>query len=249
MNKHYFGYGIALLIVLFIGVAWLRSHDARLRMEGDIRVHEEQAKHNAATVKTNDIVVAGAQKTVVAAEQSNVVIDQKTKLQLAGLQAQLNSKPDADQIRSIVQAALPGVQTIAAKDAAGNAVLAVADTQQNRDAINSKDVEFKTCQFKLSDCEQKQANFLSIIAAKDTQLTAQAGSVAALKDTIGAQNLTIKEQSRFGKGGNIWSRTGRVLLPILCAGAGAGLGATQGTKGAAIGALTAGGTCAFAFHF
>jgi hypothetical protein len=177
VNKHIAGYSAAAIALLLIGYCWLKAHDAWHDLQGDLKAGQ-------ARVKTNDSAVTTAQKTVDQASVSNNQIDDRTARQIAGLQQQLNAKPDSEQIRAIVQAALPGVKTVAAKDAQGNAVLAVADTQENRDAINSKDVEFKTCKFDLDSCEQKQKNFIDIIAAKDVQLAAKDDSIKTLKENL-----------------------------------------------------------------
>jgi hypothetical protein len=209
----------------------------------DMRVKLATITSGAAeNIKANERSVQAAQVTIDAATTGNQQIDQQARHKLADLQRQLDSRPDSAQIRSIVQAALPGVKTVDARDAQGNALIAVADTQANRDAINQADVAFKTCRFDLDDCRQKQQNFQSIIDAQRTQLSAK-------DDTIKEQGNTIRELKSFGKGGNFWGRTGRVLLPVGCAGAGAYLGATKGSKGATVGALAGGGVCAVTFRF
>jgi hypothetical protein len=229
--------GVAAVLALFVFGAWLKAHDAWKDIQADLRVSQARIKTDANTVKTE-------QKVITAAESSNSQIDADTKKKLDSLQRQLDSKPDSSTIRSIVEQAIPGVKTVEAHDDQGNKVLAVADTQANRDAINQKDVEFKSCRFNLDDCQQKQANFEAIIDAQKIQL-------AAKDDTIKTQAGTIKEYQRFGKGGNIFSRTMRVGLPIACAAGGAYLANKARTdgKGAAIGAATGGTLCAFSFHF
>lgn len=251
MTKHYIGYGVAIAIALTIAFCWLRAHDAWKDMQSDIKVRDAQIKANQQTVKADTATFNAAQGTIDKATAANSAADDTLKRQLAGVQAQLDAKPNSEQVKQIIQSALPGVQTVTAHDDKGNAVIAVEDTQANRDVINQKDADFKACKFNLDDCETKQKNFETIIAGKDTQIQTQLGTITALNATIAAQNGTIKEQSRFGKGGNLWSRTGRVAIPIACAGLGAWSASQANAKPKTIGIAAggAGAVCAFAFHF
>lgn len=199
---------------------------------------------SAEKIKANEKTAAVANGNIAADQKTIAVIDQETKSKVNGLQAQLDSKPDSAQIKAIIQAEIPGLKMVAAKDAQGNAVVGFTDTPENREAVNRKDVEFKTCKFDLDGCQQKQARYLDIIANKDTV-------IAAKQATIDTQAGTIKELTRWGKGGNIWARTGRVIIPATCGAAGAGL-AAQGKisgKGVAIAALASAATCAFTIRF
>lgn len=253
MNKltaHHFLYPILAAIVIFCGLAWLRAHDAWKDFQADKRVAEEKIKTNNAAVTKNDATVATAQKTVEAGTASNAKIDNNTAAELAKVKQQLASKPDSAEIQAMLKAAIPGLALQQSKDAGGNAVLAVADTQANRDLLNQVDADFKSCKFDRDGCEAKNKNFTEVIVpALNTQIQALNGTIAAKNDTIAQREKELKAATSFGKGGNIWSRTGRVLIPIGCAGAGAFLGANKGTKGAAIGALAGGSVCAIAFHF
>jgi predicted secreted protein len=199
VNKHIIGYGAAALALLLLGYCWLKAHDAWHDLQGDLKAGQVRVKNNDATVAT-------AQKTVDAAATSNQQIDDKTARQIAGLQQQLNSKPDSAQIRAIVQDALPGVKTVEAKDAQGNSVLAVADTQANRDAINQAEVSFKSCRFELDGCQQKQKNFLDVIAAKDQQLAAKDDSIKTLKENLD------RAQKASGTSKGFKARAGEWLL-------------------------------------
>lgn len=224
--------------ILLLGWFGLRAYvDMRVKLAGI-------AAASAEKIKANEKTVAVATGNIAADQKSIVVIDQDTKRKVDGLQAQLDSKPNKAEISGIIQAALPGVKTVEAKDAQGNEVLAVADTQENRDVINKKDVEFKTCKFNLDGCQQKQQQFLDIIGNKDT-------IIAAKQETIVTQAGTIHELTRFGKGGNFWSRTGRVWIPSACGATGAGLAAQGGIKPKGIGlaALVSAGICAVAIRF
>lgn len=218
---------VVICVVVWFGVS--RWSETRMKL-----AQIESA--SAEKIKANDAQAATALSQAAAANQQ---IDATTKAKLDGLQAQLNSKPTTEQIWGIVQSVLPGVQVVQAKDQQGNAVIAVADTQANRDAINQADVSFKSCKFNLDDCQQKSANNLAALNVV----------IAAKQSTIEAQTLEIKQLKEWGKGGNFWSRTGRVALPVACAGAGAWLGANKGTKGAAVGALAGGGACALVWRF
>jgi hypothetical protein len=222
----------------FIGAAIFgitRYHDASI----------ELAKIDAATkekvaIAQRDIAVAQASKQT--AQQSIVTTDADTARKLASLQSQLNSKPDSSQIKTIIQEALPGVKTVEAKDAQGNAVLAVADTQENRDKINQADASFKSCRFSLDGCEANRLQFENVIKADNLIIERKDTQIKGYEDEI-------KKLKTFGKGGNFWARTGRVIIPVACAGAGAYLGANKGTKSAAIGAVSGGALCAVTVRF
>jgi hypothetical protein len=235
-------------------VVWMlgwRGLNAWKDVQQKIAVREVKIDQNTATVKANDQAVAASQKTVMAAENSNQQLDTERDRKLNDLQAQLNSKPGSEEIRRIVQESLPnlkGVQVTTAPD--GTQMLSVPDTQANRDAINGNDVAFKSCRFSLDDCAAVRKNLEGVIVpGLKFQVETLNGTIAAQANTIGLLRGDLKDATRLGKGGNIWARTGRVLIPLGCAGAGAYLGASKGTKGAAVGALAGGGVCAITFHF
>lgn len=235
LTKHHILYPILGVVVLFLGLAWLRSHDAWKDMQADLRVATERVKLNNTTIVTQSKVVSQA-------ETSNKTIDLDTQRKLASLQAQLSSKPDSAQIQAIVKAAIPSLRgVISTTDNTGQAILSVPDTQENRDAINKTDVAFKSCRFELDGCTAKQANYL-------IEIEALKATTAAQKDTIDTQAQSIRELKSFGKGGNFLARTTRVAVPVLCAVGGAYLGASRGPKAGAIGAAAGGLTCAFAFR-
>lgn len=246
--KHVLIAGGVLLVVWMLG--W-RGLNAWKDVQQKIAVREVKIEQNASTVKANDQAIAVSQKTVTAAENSNKQLDADRDKKLNALQSQLDSKPDSEAIRRIIQQELPnlkGVQVSTAAD--GTQMLSVPDTQANRDAINGNDVAFKSCRFNLDDCSAARKNLEeTIVPGLKFQIETLNGTIAAYKSTIDLQKGDIHDLQSFGKGGNIWARTGRVLIPIACAGAGAYLGASKGTKGAAIGALAGGSVCAITFHF
>jgi hypothetical protein len=229
----------AVAVLLFF--AWLRSHDAWKNMEGDL-------KADAVKIKQNEAVGKAADTTITKATASNATIDKNTKARLDALQAQLNTKLNTDQAKGLVQNMLPGVQTVAAKDAQGNDVIAVADTQANRDALNQADVNFKSCVFNRDDCLAKQKNFLDIIAADNQKIGERDATINTLKE----DNKKLKS---FGLGGSVFKRTLRVAVPIACAGGGAYLagrfrsGQQNQGEAAATGAVVGGTGCALMFHF
>jgi hypothetical protein len=213
VNKHIAGYGAAAVLLLLVGFCWLKAHDAWHDLQGDLKAGQVR-------VKSNDATVATAQKTVDQAATSNSQIDDKTARQIAGLQQQLNSKPDSEQIRAIVQGALPGVKTVEAKDAQGNSVLAVADTQANRDAINRMDVDFKTCKFELDGCQQKQKNLMDTIAAKDTQIAAKDDSIKTLKENLDRAEKASGTSKGFKARAGEWLLRGAIAFTFYEAGKG-----------------------------
>lgn len=230
--KHVVITGGLCLTAIFCLRAWKDGQVSLAKIESETRVK----------VAEDQKAAAAAQKVKETAGKAIVVNDAATNAKLADLQRQLNAKPDSAQIRSIVETALPGVKTVQATDAAGKPVLAVEDTQANRDAINAKDVEFKSCKFSLGNCEQNTLLYKQSLDADQVIIGRQ-------NDQIKSDEGEIKKLKTAAKGGNFFARTARVIVPIACAGAGAYLGANKGTKGAAIGALAGGGACALTFHF
>jgi len=228
---------VIVIICLFVGYQWLKSHDAWKDFQKDLAVSQEKEKQN----KQNE---QKANSTITTATASNVSIDAETKLKLADVQRQLANKPNSDQIQALIKAALPGVN-ITSETIGGSSKLVIDDTQVNRDIINQADAGFKSCRFNLDDCQRKQTNFKTIVEQKDL-------IIASMQQTIDIKTKDLKEATRFGKGGNVWSRTGRVALPIASAAAGGALVASQGhssPKATAIAAGASGGICAFAIRF
>lgn len=203
---------------------------AQIESETKIRVAESQK------------IVAQAETGKEAAQKTIVVNDSNTTARLNELQRQLNAKPDSAQVKTIIETALPGVKTVQVTDAQGKPVLAIEDTQANRDAVNQMDVAFKTCTLKSANCEANTLQYKAIIENDKT--------IIGQKDLqLADYEKEVKKLKTFGKGGAWWARTGRVVIPLACAGAGAYLGANKGTKGAAIGALAGGGACALTVRF
>lgn len=240
------------VIAVSCAFAWLHEHDAKKDMERDKAVSEVKVQQDKDIVHKDDLKIKADDTTVKTATTANIQIDKDTKLKLDALQAQLNSKPDEATIKALLQQEIPKLQGVqVSKDQSGQQLISVPDTQENRDAINKQDVDFKACVFNRDDCEAKQKNLITIIAAREDTIAAQVQTIAAKDDTIKEREKTISEMSKFGKGGNFWARTGRVAIPATCGAAGAGLAAQGGLKpkGVAIAGLISAGTCAVTFHF
>lgn len=239
-----------LLVVWMLG--W-RGLNAWKDVQQKAAVRDVKIQENTATVKANDQALAASQKTVTAAENSNQALDAERDRKLNALQAQIDSKPDKAQIQKILQEELPnlkGLQETTAAD--GTQMLSVPDTQTNRDAINQGDVAFKSCRFNLDDCAAARKNLeQTIVPGLNQQIAILNGSITAQKSTIELQKGDISDLQKFGKGGNIWARTGRVAIPSSCGAAGAGLAAQGGLKpkGIVIAAGASALACALAFHF
>jgi hypothetical protein len=248
--KHVLIAGAVLLVLWALG--W-RGINAWKDVQANIRVRDVKVQENDATVKANAQALVPIQKTVAAAQASNTAGDAERDRKLNALQTQLNSKPDEAAIRAILQQELPklhGVQLTTASD--GTQMLSVPNTQENRDAINEQSVAFKSCRFSLDDCEAARKNLEQVIVpGLNQQLTILNGTIKAQQSTIELKDKDIHDLQRFGKGGNIWARTGRVAIPAGCGAAGATLAAQGGLKpkGIGIAALASAATCAVAFHF
>jgi hypothetical protein len=169
-------------IIVGVGIFWVRgiyeTRQAQIMKDRDVEISKNQA------------TVANAQKTVQNAQQANTAIDYQTKAQIAQLQQQLAARPDSAQIRAIVEAALPGTQSVVGRDAQGNPIIGFADTQGNRDVINQAVTNAKICNVNLSDCQQKQANLNTIIGAQNNE-------IAADKSTIDLQLKQMNDLRKF----------------------------------------------------
>jgi hypothetical protein len=242
------------ILLVFWELGW-RTINAYKDVQKNIAARDVKIEQNNATVKANEQTVTKAQTQVDTGLTAIHAGDAERDRKLNDLQAQLNSKPDSEQIKKIVQDAMPnlkGFQVITGAD--GKQYLSAPNTQENRDAINQQDVAFKSCKFSLDDCANARRTYETlIIPGYVQQITAMKGTIAAQNDTIALKDSDIKDLKRTAKGGNLLNRTLRVGVPIGCAGAGAYLagksqqGNNQG-KAAAIGALAGGGACAL-IHF
>lgn len=254
MNLHkIYGCVIAAVLIVLAFVGWqaFKAHDAWKDFQRDLAVSNERIKQNQAVEKKDNATIATATSNIAADNAKNAAIDSDTKKKLDGVTQQLSKQLTTDDVRAILQQEIPKLNIHSTKDQNGNQILAVADTQENRDILNQADGAFKTCKFTLDDCQKKQANFLDIIKQKDDTIAAQQETIKAKQATIEEKDRSLKEATSFGKGGNIWSRTGRVAFPIGCA-VTAAWGASKAKadpKVVAIAGGSAGGICAFKFPF
>lgn len=230
-------------IVIAAGILLTAFFGLRAWKDGAVKMAQIDAETKIRAAESQK-VVAQAQEGTQAAQKTIVVNDSNTTARLNELQRQLNAKPDSAQVKSIIETALPGVKTVQATDAQGKPVLAIEDTQANRDAVNQMDVAFKSCTLKSSNCEANTLQYKAIIENDKT--------IIGQKDLqLIDYEKEIKKLKTFGKGGNWWSRTGRVAIPAGCGAAGAGLAAQGGVKpkGVALAGLLAAGTCALTIRF
>lgn len=239
-TKHHIIYPVLGVVLLLVFFAWLHAHDAWKNMEGDLKADAVKIKQNNEVGKTADASIA--KSTTVIAQT-----DTDTKRKLAALQTQLDKKLDTAQAKEVVQGLLPGVKTVEAQDAEGHKVIAVADTQENRDVINKASVDFKACIYNRDDCQTKQKEFMNVIAQDNLKI----GELTSTNDTLSKENKKLKS---YGMGGNFMKRTLRVAVPIGCAAGGAFLASrfksgNQQGNAAATGAMIGGAGCAITFHF
>jgi hypothetical protein len=228
---------VILLVALFVGYKAFQAHDAWKDFQAKLAVSEALEKQNK-QVETKATTVIGT------AQAANVNIDSNLNNKLKDMQSQVNSKPDTNQIKALIAASIPALPVKSEKAADGSDRLYIDDNQANRDLINKHDADFKTCKFELDACEQKQANSAIIIQQKDV-------IIAAMQNSLDLKTKDLKDATNFGKGGNIWARTGRVLLPIGCAGLGAWAASQAKASPKVIGVATvsSGVVCGFKFHF
>lgn len=235
---------VILLVACFVGYKAFKAHDAWKDLQKDLAVSQQKIAQNNQVEKQATVVETKATSNIAADTASNAAINADNKQQMQQIQNQLASKPDATQIIALVKAAIPSLTV-----SNSNGQLSVDDSQANRDAINVYDASYKSCKFDLDDCQKKQANYLDIIKQKDDFAVAQTQTIAAKQSDIDELTKNLKEATAFGKGGNIWARTGRVLLPVGCASV-AAWGASQAKadpRTTIIAAGASGAVCAFKF--
>ena len=165
-NPHMLGYGALIAVLVFAGVAWLRAHDAWMRA--------------AAIREAQDSVIKVNQDIITKAQQHSEQVTQRETQQVAAIQKQASSPATEAQVKTIIQALLPKaeVQTI---QAPSGPLLAVPDTQENRDAIVKAQVDFQVCGVRLDACTQRAADFQIISAGQDRNYAAIAKERDAYK--------------------------------------------------------------------
>lgn len=240
---------VVLLILAFVGYKAFKAHDAWKDLQAKLAVSQVLEKQNNKVVQQATVVETKATANIAADTAKNTAIDADTKRKLASIDERTAKQLSSDDVRAILKEEMPKLDIQKTKDAAGNDVLAVVDNQANRDILNHADGAYKTCKYSLDDCQQKQANFFDIIKQKEDFAVAQKQIIDAQGNTIDLLHKDLKEATSFGKGGNIWSRTGRVMFPVGCAGL-AAWGASQANaspKVIGIVSISSGAVCAWKF--
>src|SRR5690348_14434121 len=98
-----------LLVVWMLG--W-RGINAYKDVQANVRVRDVKIDQNIATVKQNEQAIIPIQQNVAAAEAANKQGDIERDRKLNALQSQLDSKPDSDAIRKIIQQELPSLKGV-----------------------------------------------------------------------------------------------------------------------------------------
>lgn len=166
-----------------MGCFWLRGL-YETRQAGIMAERDKQIAANQQTVKQSQGVIDGSQKVVTQA-------DVDLAAQLAALKAQLAQKLSPAEAIALVNSLLPGANASSTKDAQGNPVISIPDTQENRDRLNQASGAYKTCQFNLEDCAKARQQYETVIVPeKDKQLKADT-------DTIKLQGDQIKDLMKY----------------------------------------------------
>ena len=231
--------------------AWFKAHDAWKDFQRDLAVSQERIKQSQQIERKDVAIEATATNKIAKDNSSNVAIEAALQKNLAPVNAQLAKQLSGDDVVAILKRELPNLAVTQTQDASGKPVFSVDNTQANRNLLNQADASFVSCRFNLDACQQKQQNFLDIIAQKQTIIDAQKETIAAKQATNDELKSNLKEATSFGKGGNIWARTGRVVFPVGCA-VGAAWGANRAkldSRATAIVTGASGAVCAFKFHF
>lgn len=141
---------------------------------GGLAIRGKFEERKAQIEADRDKAIAANQVTSKNAQQAVGTIDAQTKAQIANLQAQIASKPSSAELRAILATSLPGAGAVqATTDARGNAVLAMADTQANRDAINKAVIDHQICLTGLDGCNKEKAKLEEALAADQSTIELQ----------------------------------------------------------------------------
>lgn len=161
INKHYVGYGLALLALALTGFCWLKAHDAWVRAEATKAGNDAALKANAKTEKEAQSDIAATTKT--------------ENQQVQAIQTAAAKPLNQTQVLALIKAMIPHapVQSV---ESQGQTFLAVPDTPEARNDIQQTKATCDLCSVKLAARDKDYADAQAIIKARQddvTRLTAE----------------------------------------------------------------------------
>lgn len=229
--------GVVLIILAVVGFFAFRAHDAWKNLELQNAVKDERIKG------ITEAKIKPAENTVTTLTQANTGISSKEAKDIAELKERLKTVPTREEMPAIIQQAVPGLQAVAAKDEQGKPVLAVADTPENRDAINKATVDYQVCKIGLFGCQAREENYKAIVAQKDLIIQGKTEQISIRDDQI-------KKLKEYGRGGNTLTRVLKIGVPLGCSGLAGWAAHRAGSnpKATGIAAFGGGAVCAISIH-
>lgn len=199
MNKHVYGYGALAIALLVAAFCWLKAHDA-WRDAASFKRGEDNAIHQAQA--------AGA-----AAQQHSDQVGKQEKHDVAAIEKKAAAPASTDDTRKLIQLLVPHAQVETIQQPGGNGedLLAIANTQENRDALQQDKAQCDICAVSL--------------AARNKQFEDAQTQLKAKQDEIAGLRLERdKYQSAAAAGSGFWAHAKEWGVRICIAGLGYGAG-------------------------
>jgi hypothetical protein len=197
MNKHVYGYGALAIAVLVIAFAWLQAHDAW--------------RDAAAFKRGEDNAIHQAQAAGAAAQQHSDQVGKQEKHDVTAIEKKAATPASTDDTRKLVQMLIPHAQVETIEQPGGAELLAIANTQENRDALQHDKAQCDICAVSLAARNQQFQD-------AQTQLKAKQDEIAGLR----LERDKYKSAAAAGYG--FWARTKEWGIRIGIAGLGYGTG-------------------------
>jgi hypothetical protein len=193
MNKHVYGYGALAIALLVAAFCWLKAHDA-WRDAASFKRGEDNAIHQAQA--------AGA-----AAQQHSDQVGKQEKHDVAAIEKKAAAPASTDDTRKLIQLLVPHSQVETIQQPGGAELLAIPNTQENRDALQQDKAQCDICAVSL--------------AARNQQFQDAQTQIKAKQDEIAGLRLERdKYKSAAAAGSGFWARSKEWGVRIGIAGLG-----------------------------
>lgn len=181
VNKHVYGYGALAIALLVAGFCWLRAHDA-WRDASAFKRGEDNAIHQA-------------QATGAAAQQHSDQVGKQEKQDVTAIEKKAARPASTEDTRKLIQMLVPHtqVEVLPAPGGNGEELLAIANTQENRDALQQDKAQCDICAVSLAARNQQFQD-------AQTELKAKAIEIKGLTQE------RDKFKSAADKGSGFWAR-------------------------------------------
>jgi hypothetical protein len=179
VNKHVYGYGALAIAVLVIAFSWLKAHDAW--------------RDAAAFKRGEDNAIHQAQAVGAAAQQHSDQVGKQEKHDVAAIEKQAAKPASTADIRSLVQSLIPHTQVETIQEPGGVELLAIPNTQENRDALQQDKAQCDICTVSLAARNKQFEDAQTQLKAKDLEIK-------------GLTTERDKYQSAADKGSGFWAR-------------------------------------------